>query len=46
MRDATNNFGRNAGKIWTSLNVHGPLSKDALIKKTRLRENDFYIGVG
>ena len=39
-------FGQNAGKIWTTLNDYGSLSKTNLIKKTRLRENDFYVGIG
>jgi len=46
MKNVINNFGRNAGKIWTTLNVLGPLSKTILVKKTRLKENDFYAGVG
>jgi len=46
MRDITKNFGRNAGKIWTALNVHGPLKRSSLIKETRLKENDFYAGLG
>ena len=46
MKNVINNFGRNAGKIWTTINVHGPLNRSDLIKKTRLKENDFYAGVG
>jgi hypothetical protein len=40
------NFGRNAGKIWTALNTHGPLNQSALIKNTKLSLNDFYAGIG
>lgn len=46
MKNVINNFGRNAGKIWTTLNVYGPLSKNILIIKTRLKENDFHAGLG
>ena len=31
MKNVINNFGRKAGKIWTTLNVYGPLSKNILI---------------
>lgn len=46
MKNVINSFGRNAGKIWTTLNGYGSLSKNILVKKTRLKENDFYAGVG
>jgi hypothetical protein len=46
MKNAINNFGRNAGRIWATLNIYGPLSKNILIKKTRLKENDFYVAIG
>jgi len=46
LKNAINNFGRRAGKIWTTLNIYGSLSKNILIKKTRFKENDFYAGVG
>jgi len=46
MRNIIEEFGQNAGKIWTTLNVYGSLSKTSLIKKTRLRVNDFYVGIG
>jgi len=46
MKNVVNIFGQNAGKIWTALNVYGPLSKDILISKTRIKENDFYTGLG
>ena len=46
MKNVVNIFGQNAGKIWTALNVYGPLSKDILINKTRIKENDFYKGLG
>lgn len=46
MREVTDIFGKNAGKIWDSLNKYGPLPKLNLIKTTRLSENDFYTGIG
>lgn len=46
MSNIIEKFGQNAGKIWTTLNVYGSLSKTFLIKKTRLKENDFYAGIG
>jgi len=46
MKEVTDIFGKNAGKIWNSLNKYGPLPKLNLIKTTRLSENDFYTGVG
>ena len=46
MKNVVNIFGQDAGKIWTALNVYGPLSKDILINKTRIKENDFYKGLG
>ena len=46
MSNILDEFGHNAGKIWTTLNTYGSLSKTNLIKKTRLRVNDFYVGIG
>ena len=46
MRNIIEEFGQNAGKIWSTLNVYGSLSKTNLIKKTRLKVNDFYVGIG
>ncbi len=39
-------FGRNAGKIWVELNKRGPLEGKTILKKTRLKEEDFYAAVG
>ena len=46
MKNALDNFGRTAGKIWRTLDKHGPLNEEALVKKTRLNKNDFCAGVG
>ena len=39
-------FGRNAGKIWETLNTHGALTQTNLIKKTKLKNDEFYAAVG
>jgi len=39
-------FGRNAGTIWETLNQHGPLSNEDLLRKTNLRAYEIDIGIG
>ena len=39
-------FGRNAGKIWQTLNSHGSLTQTNLTKKTKLKDDEFYAAVG
>ncbi len=39
-------FGRNAGKIWDTLNSHGSLSERKLMKKTKLSSDEFYSAIG
>ncbi len=39
-------FGRNAGIIWETLNSHGALTQTNLIIKTKLKDDEFYAGVG
>jgi len=46
MKNAISTCGRNAGKIWIALNVHGPLKKSGIIEKTKLKEKDFYTALG
>jgi len=46
MRDISKNFGRNAGKIWVSLDKFGPQSQSSLIKKTKISLNEFHAGIG
>ena len=46
MRDLEESFGKNAGKIWEILNKNNQLSKENILKKTKLREIDFYTGLG
>ena len=39
-------FGRNAGKIWETLNSHGSLTQMNLIKKTKLKDDELYAAIG
>lgn len=39
-------FGRNAGNIWETLQQYGPLSGKDLLKKTHLRAYEIDIGIG
>jgi hypothetical protein len=39
-------FGRNAGKIWETLNSHGALTQTNLMKKTKLKDDEFYAAIG
>ena len=39
-------YGHFAGKIWDALNIYGPLDKISLIDNTRLKLDDFFIGIG
>jgi len=46
MRNTSDKFGANAGKIWATLNNHGPLNQTLLIKKIKLSNNDFQAAIG
>ncbi|OGS40009.1 MAG: hypothetical protein A3K77_06095 [Euryarchaeota archaeon RBG_13_31_8] len=39
-------FGRNAGKVWSTLNNYGPLSEAKLMNTTMLNENALYAAIG
>jgi len=39
-------FGQNAGKVWQTLNVKGPLSETKLINSTFLNEHQIHAAVG
>jgi len=39
-------FGRNAGRIWKTLNACGPLTESQLMELTSLRSYEFYVAVG
>jgi hypothetical protein len=46
MKEVTQKFGENAGKVWETLNKYGPLTENTLIKNTRLNVNDFSAAIG
>ena len=46
LRDITKKVGANAGKVWTTLDVHGPLTFSNLLKNTKLSLNDLYVAIG
>ena len=39
-------FSQSAGKVWRTINTHGPLTKEELIKNTRLPKKNFYAAIG
>jgi len=39
-------FGRNAGKVWATLDTHGSLTQTNLMKKTKLKDDEFYAAIG
>jgi hypothetical protein len=39
-------FGRNAGELWKTLNTQGPLPETKLMENTRLQEDEFYVAIG
>ena len=39
-------FGRNAGEVWRTLNAYGPLPESKLMENTKLQEDEFHIAVG
>ena len=46
MSDVIKSFGNNAGKLWDILNTDGPQVQTKLLKKTDLRNEEFYSAVG
>jgi len=46
MNEIMKSFGHNAGKLWETLGTEGPQVQTKLIKKTKLRENEFYGAIG
>lgn len=39
-------FGKNAGKVWNTLEKHGSMTPNNIMKKTRLDDTDFYAAIG
>lgn len=46
MRNMVDRFGLNAGKVWETLNKHGPLTQTELMKKTKLTKEEFFTAIG
>jgi hypothetical protein len=46
MKTLIDEFGQNAGKVWQVLNAHGPLKEEALLKTTRLNQDDLWTAIG
>ena len=46
MKKNIEDFGLNAGKIWTTLDSGGSLPQNKLMETTRLMAEDFYVAVG
>jgi hypothetical protein len=46
MKTLNDEFGQNAGKVWQVLNAHGPLKEEALLKTTRLDQDDLWAAIG
>ena len=46
MNEIIKSFGHNAGRLWETLSTEGPQVQTKLMKKTKLREDDFYGAIG
>ena len=46
MGDVIKSFGNNAGTLWDILNTNGPQVQTKLLKKTNLRNEEFYSAIG
>ena len=46
MRNMVEKFGLNAGKIWETLNKHGPLTQTRLMKEVNLKDEEFFTAIG
>jgi len=46
MRNMVERFGLNAGKIWETLNKHGPLTQTRLMKEVNLKDEEFFTAIG
>jgi len=46
MKTLIDEFGQNAGKVWQVLNAHGPLKEEALLRTTRLNQDDLCAAIG
>jgi hypothetical protein len=46
MADVVKEYGRNAGKIWKTLDTHDMLTQTKLMSDTKLSEDQFFAAVG
>jgi hypothetical protein len=46
MKTLVDEFGWNAGKVWTTLQKQGPLKEDALLRNTKLKEDELWAAIG
>ncbi len=46
MAKVIDNFGKNAGKVWNTLEKNGSMTPNKIMKKTRLNDTDFYAAIG
>jgi len=46
MPDIIEVYGKNAGKVWKTLENCGPCNTTTIIKNTGLTQEDFYVAVG
>jgi hypothetical protein len=46
MSDIFKSFGKNAGRIWETLEEDGPQVRTKIIEKAKVTENDFYGAIG
>jgi hypothetical protein len=46
MSDIIELYGKNAGKVWKSLQENGPQVRSKLLKDTELTKNEFYSALG
>ena len=46
MNEIMKSFGHNAGELWETLSTEGPQVQTKLMKKTKLREDEFYGAIG
>lgn len=46
MIDIVEEFGLNAGRVWTVLNSNGPINEIQLIENSSLRKNELFAAIG
>jgi len=46
MENIAEQFGRNAGEVWKTLNTLGPLPETKLKETTKLQDDEFYAAIG